>query len=192
MKLASLNGSRVIFFSPLQHGGSLRTKRSGRCARPLSSKEPIHIVFKINSKSLPLGLRHRLHFMKVNSLIEKYSQKFAIRVEQCSIQNDHIHLLIRASRRQFFQSFFRVLAGQIAQQLMKGTDTHQAKENEFGETKKSLWKYRPFTRVVRGFKAYKIVRDYIQLNEKEVLKQIKYQAQRLKGLSSSDWKILWS
>jgi hypothetical protein len=56
----------------------------------------------------------------------------------------------------------------------------------------SLWKYRPFTRVVRGFKAYKIVRDYIQLNEKEATGEIRYSKQRLRGLLADELSRLWS
>jgi hypothetical protein len=55
-----------------------------------------------------------------------------------------------------------------------------------------LWKYRPFTRVVRGFRAYKIVRDYIQLNEKEATGEIRYSKQRLRGLLSDELSRLWS
>jgi len=57
---------------------------------------------------------------------------------------------------------------------------------------KKLWRHRPFTRVVKGWRAYNIVRDYIQLNEKEALGDIPYRAERLRGLSSSDREILWS
>ena len=32
----------------LSHGGTLPQKRSGRQQRPLSSKEPVHLVFKEN------------------------------------------------------------------------------------------------------------------------------------------------
>ncbi len=55
-----------------------------------------------------------------------------------------------------------------------------------------LWKYRPFTRVVKSYRAYKTVRDYIQLNEKEAIGEIRYQKRRLKGLSSSEWEVLWT
>lgn len=63
----------------------------------------------------------------------------------------------------------------IPETLKKGTD---------------LWKYRPFTRVVRGYKAYKIVKNYIQLNEKEIIGEIKYRASRLKELLNHEWEIL--
>lgn len=54
-----------------------------------------------------------------------------------------------------------------------------------------LWLYRPFTRVIRGWRAYKTVRDYIQLNEKEALGEIPYRPSRLRGLLKSEWESLW-
>ena len=44
---------------------------------------------------------------------------------------------------------------------------------------------------MRGYKAYLVVRDYIELNEKEVTGVIRYSKNRLKGLSMADWKLLW-
>ena len=114
------------------------------------------------------------------------------------MQNDHIHLLIRTSRRKHFHHFFRVVAGQIAQRfenaglLACAKFTAKVNQNQKVTDNQNLWKYRPFSRVVRGWKSYKIIRNYIQLNEKEVKGAIKYQKKRLKGLSTSDWQILWA
>ncbi len=60
------------------------------------------------------------------------------------------------------------------------------------QARNKLWKYRPFTRVVKGYRAYKTVRDYIQLNEKEAIGEIPYRMRRLKGLSASEWEALWA
>lgn len=122
-------------------------------------------------------------------ILEKYAKFFSVKVEQLSVQNDHIHILIRTSRRNQFHHFFRVVSGQIAQSfekegLLAVTGTPQQKI--------SIWKHRPFSRVVRGWKAYLIIRNYIQLNEKEALGQIRYQKNRLRGLSIADWEILWA
>ncbi|MGZ5279821.1 MAG: hypothetical protein ACXWC9_07765, partial [Pseudobdellovibrionaceae bacterium] len=163
------------------------------------------------------GFRLHRRFALIHHLLQRYQLKFFIKIEQVSIQSDHIHLLIRTTRRSLYQNFFRVVAGQIAQRFEKEgwlsaasvTDTPTSfgskagflrKEKVvgieetpmFAQTKVSrLWKHRPFTRVVKGYSAYKIVRDYIQLNEREALGDIPYRSQRLKGLSSSEWEILW-
>lgn len=176
------------------YGGELRKKQLGRGQRPLSTKDPIHVVFKVKR----FRLRHRSlrvpsSFQLVLKLIEKYSKYFSIKIEQLSVQNDHIHLLIRTTRRKHFHHFFRVVSGQIAQSFEKeGLLTMTDTPNGGTGPIKSIWKYRPFSRVIWGWKAYRIVRNYIQLNEKEVLGKIKYQKNRLRGLSTSDWQILWS
>lgn len=189
------------------YGGVLRQKRKGRGQRPLSTKESIHLVFKLD----PLRLKHRSLrspqvFLLSQKIIQSYAKRFFVKVEQISIQHNHIHLLIRTSKRSLYQYFFRVVAGQIAQRLEKAgllaqvhqvsrqsvTDTPPAQggksKTSFGKAR--LWIYRPFTRVVRGHKAYKIVVEYIRLNEFEVRGLIRYSKQRLKGLSSAEWIIL--
>jgi putative transposase len=198
-----------------KHGGDLRKKRAGRFHRPLSCKAPHHIVFKVNKITLRhKSLRSIQGFPLSQSIIKKYAKKFFIKIEQVTIQNDHIHMMIRTSRRSLFQNFFRVVAGQIAQQFEKEgllrfvegignvvkkngkvvlsipkkvTDT-RSKINK----KLRLWKHRPFSHVVKGYKAYKTVRDYIQLNEKEVTGTIPYRKKRLKGLTKRDRELLWS
>jgi REP element-mobilizing transposase RayT len=216
------------------HGGSLRQERAGRSARPLSTRDSIHLVFKANRDVVRGGFRQSRRFALVHHLVQKYKFKFYVKVEQLSIQGDHLHLLIRTSRRSNYQSFFRVVAGQIAQQFEKEglltmavTDTRKGLQDEKDfrgkpglekagsapaparkqrknqgvtdtprnlarKTLIRLWKYRPFTRVVKSYRAYQTVRDYIQFNEKEAIGEISYQKRRLKGLSSSEWEVLWS
>jgi REP element-mobilizing transposase RayT len=165
------------------HGGTLRNSSKGRGSRPLSSKDPLHLVFKINKASVKGGLRSPQNFRLLHLLLKKYSFKFFVRVEQFSIENDHIHLLIRATRRTQFQSFFRVIAGQFSQRL---TDTFHEKYQG-----PKIWKYRPFSRVVKGFKGYKIVRNYIRLNELEATGQRPYSKTRLRGMSAEELQELW-
>ena len=201
------------------HGGSLRRVRKGRGARPLACKLPLHVVFKINSSRLKhRSLRSNRGFKLIHYIVQRYAAMFFVKVEQITIQHDHLHLLIRTSRRSSFHFFFRVVAGQIAQEFLKrglsfekgelgrrpsvtGTphvtkkagDRSRDREDRSTEVSPSegFWKFRPFSRVVKGLKAYKIVRDYIQLNEQEVTGRIKYSKLRLKGLSSADWRVLW-
>lgn len=174
------------------YGGSLRNRRCGRGARPLSSREPLHLVFKANRWKVRGGFRHHKRFALILQLLQKYQAKFFIKVDQYSIQGDHMHFLIRTTKRSNYQNFFRVLAGQIAQQLEKEELLTVVTDTPAGEqAKHGLWKQRPFTRIVRGWRGYQIVRDYIQLNEKEALGQIPYRKERLKGLSMSEWQLLW-
>ena len=104
----------------LAHGGTLRNKSAGRGSRPLSTKCALHIVFKVRKSRLrSQSLRSAQNFALINQIVKKYAKYFTIKVEQLSIQNDHIHALIRTTRRSHFQHFFRVVAGQIAQRFQK-------------------------------------------------------------------------
>lgn len=122
------------------------------------------------------SFRHPRNLKLVQLLMEKHSKRFYVRIERMSYQHDHIHLLARSVRRSQFHNFFRVFAGQIAP-LLKVTDTLK------------LWKERPFTRIVMSHRSYKIVCDYITLNELEARGQIAYKKERLRGLSSTEWEL---
>ncbi len=213
----------------LKHGGCLRNKRHGRGQRPLSCKESLHVVFKINRIVLKTqSFRTHQNFKLSREIIQKYADRFFVKIEQISIQGDHIHCMVRTTRRSFFHHFFRVASGQIAQQFektdklrvvvderfrvsrLKNSNSQQVesksnlknvtdtlkrtmtKQNNSVKRKLKLWMYRPFTRVVCGRTDYKNVRNYIQLNEKEALGEIAYKKDRLRGLSITEWEILWS
>lgn len=175
--------------------------------RPLSTRQPLHLVLKARKEKIKYGLRTWKRYALIHFLLQKYAHKFFVKIEQVSIQGDHIHLLIRTSRRSNYQSFFRVFAGQIAQQFQKQglltwdlgtkakscvTDTPQATNTKTGVSTKGLWLHRPWTRVVVGRRAWKIVQDYVRLNEQEALHRIVYRKERLRGLSSFEWQILWT
>jgi len=193
------------------HGGTLRKKRAGRKARPLSTKQPIHLVFKANKEVLRGGFRTRRRFMLIHFLLKKYAKRFWIRIDKVSIQFDHIHLIVRAPRRAKYLDFFRVIAGQIAQRFEKDgllnlVTCHAAKAavTDTPETTKGLvqsggiqqkvalklWKFRPFTRVVIGYRAYQRARDYLLLNDLEAIGKIPYRKERLRGLSASEWELI--
>lgn len=168
-------------------GGTLRKQRFDRKARPLSTRDPIHLVLKVDKARVPKGLRTPRRFQIIQQLLRKYSRKFAVRVEQVSIQRDHIHCLIRLGRRSLGQNFFRVWAGQIAQNFQK-----RGLLSAVTGTPGRFWKYRPFTRVIRGWRAFQIAKAYVQLNEKEAQGKIVYRKQRLRGLLEKDWENLWN
>jgi REP element-mobilizing transposase RayT len=171
------------------HGGTLRKSAEGRSARPLSTTDPIHLVLKINKSAVKGGLRSPHAFRLMSVLIKRYSLKFFVKVEQFSIQNDHVHLLIRGTKRSKLQSFFRVVPGQFAQN-MTDTPRDDEKSEKNNKEKKKIWKYRPFTRVIKGFKPYQIVKDYIQLNECEANGR-PYSKTRLRGLTQEQLIELW-
>lgn len=182
----------------LQHGGVLRQKRRGRRARPISTRDPIHLVFKADRKALRRGFRSPLEFAIINRLIKTFSKRFFIKIHQYSINHDHLHLVIRTSRRSLHHHFLRVVAGQIAQEFRKlglltvvVTDTPKATSGRGKVSPRKLWRHRPFTRIVKGLRGFRTVMNYVRLNEKEARGEIPYRKERLRGLSSAEWELLW-
>ena len=171
------------------YGGELRKSRFGRGIRPLSTKDPLHAVFKIRAGSLKKGLRNPATYTLVNKLLHKYSKKYFVKIEQFSVNADHLHLLIRCSKRSLYHHFFRVLAGQIAQQLIQTaqhpTETAQHLTDTRNKKKvgPGIWKARPWSRVIKGYKAFVTVRNYVLLNKKEAEGRISYRKERTRGLS---------
>jgi len=143
-KTRQLSFQKQSTFRQFNHGGKLRNQRAGRGQRPLSTKESLHVVFKVDKYKLRLKTpRAPQTFGLVQKIILKYAKRFNVHLDQISIQNDHCHLLVRTKRRSLFHHFFRVVAGQIAQVfekeglLMGVTDTSTSKGTK-------LWLYRPF------------------------------------------------
>jgi putative transposase len=182
-----------------QHGGELRRKRAGRGKRPLSTKDSLHVVFKMNREAHRQGLRNYKSYTLPMQVIDRYAKRFFIKVVQVSIQGNHIHMLIRAHKRSLFHHFFRVVAGQIAQGLSRCVTDPPAQGLARGVTdtpkppqkRIKFWKYRPFSRVVKSWTAEKTVRNYIQLNEKEARGEVPYSKERLKGLTPEQIQELW-
>jgi len=166
------------------YGGELRKSRQGRGMRPLSTRDPLHLVFKVRPGELKKGLRNPMTHTLVHRLLKKYSKKFFIKVEQFSVNADHIHLLVRCCKRSFFHNFFRVFAGQIAQHA-----THTFNTKKEG---KMLWKTRPWSRVIRGYKAYLQVRGYVKMNALEASGRMAYIKERTRALSLEQLRELWS
>ena len=188
MKQQSLFSESAIH--RFSYGGTLRRKRRGRGQRPLASNEPLHVVFKVRKTKLRRqSLRGAQEFALIEKIIARYAAKFFVKIEKKSIQRDHLHLLIRTTRRSSYHYFFRVVAGQIAQRFEKEGLLRVTGTPDGTGAGQGLWLMRPFSRVVRGYRAYKIVVKYIWLNEMEVTGRIPYQKTRLRGLSSSDWVL---
>ena len=198
-QMQQLTFENLSYKNRFSYGGTLRKKRTGRNSRPLSTKGAIHLVFKADKLSLKNGLRSFKGFQICHRVIKTYAKKFHIKIIEMAICADHIHLLVKLTRRSWGQHFFRVVAGQIAQKFQINhllvTDTPQEKkeisklfnkEDKKTDVKtisfKKLWLYRPFTRVVLGWKAYVIAREYVRLNEKEAQGLIAYRKDRLRGL----------
>jgi len=191
-----------------EHGGSLLLGRRRR-RRPLSLSAPLHLVlrsdFALGPRSL---LRHRPLIEKV---IFKAQRRFRIRVYEKAIVSNHIHLLVKGYRREDIQNFFRVVAGHIAQAILKefpirkselernsggapkvlasgkksswpgGAPERTEKVRPLREKENKFWQTRIYSRVMSWGREYRAVKKYVVQNALEALGLIAYQPRRMRG-----------
>lgn len=130
-------------------GGSL-LKGNAKRARPLDSKLPILITLRATRG----GMRTPKAFKKVNDAVYDTANKYGVKIYKYSNVGNHLHLLVKLSNLRLWAAFIRELTGKIGL-LVKLLLNFEGK----------FWMFRPHTRIVRGWrKAFKIAKDYIELN----------------------------
>ena len=144
--------SSPYFKSQPSFGGELNFKKR-KSRRPLDPKKPLHIVLRASSYK-PCFL-HRDPF--INKVIQKWANRFAIKIYESSVNANHLHLVIGFKHRKLYQYFISALAGQIAQLL------------------KVKWEFRPFTRIIEWGRDLKNACAYVIKNQKEAWGMINYE-----------------
>lgn len=156
---------------PLQYGGILRTKAKNRRARPLSHKDSMHLVMRSSQAKSELSFRNPRHFKKLGIFIQNFSQKKGVQIISLANVGNHLHFHIKITNRTLYKAWIRGLSSAIAM-LVAG----RKKLIELKQEKKTFWDYRPFTRVIRSFKAILNLKDYIEINQFEGLGMPRTQA----------------
>ena len=160
------------------YGGELRKKASGRLrARPLATKETMHLVMRSSQAKGAWSFRNSKNARRISQIIETFSFKYGVRVISMANAGNHLHLQIRLSSRHAYKPFIRAVTGAIAMAVTgrnrwtAGGSRSRAREasanRAASKTPKKFWDYRPFTRIVQGFRAYLTLKDYVRINELE-------------------------
>ena len=147
---------------PLQYGGILRNKAKNRGARPLSSKDTLHLVMRSSQAKKDYSFRNPKHFAKLGLLIQNFSKTKGVQILSLANVGNHLHLQIKITNRTLYKAWIRGLSSAIAM-LIAG----QKGLADLKKQNKKFWDYRPFTRVVRSFRAFLNLKDYIEINQLE-------------------------
>jgi len=137
-------------------GGAHLKNSHARSKRPLESKLPIHLCLRSNLSLFRLPKNYK----KVNETEALICRKHVVKTYEYANVGNHLHLLIRIPSVRRWAAFIRELTGRLAQ-IAQGLKLSEKDAENF-------WKQRPFTRIVRGWrKAFKITKEYLQLNHLE-------------------------
>lgn len=129
--------------------GGATLKGNPKTNRPLESKMPIHLTMRARKSVLRLPKT----FEVVNRTVYAVARKHGVKIYKFANVGNHLHMAIKIPHVRRWAAFIRELTGRLALVCRHFRDY------------KSFWLYRPHTRIVRGWKkAFRIVKDYIDLN----------------------------
>jgi len=177
-----------------EHGGTLLLGKR-RSRRPLSIKSPLHLVLR---SDFAMGARCLLrHRPLINAIIDKAVKKFGVSIYERAIVSNHIHLLIRAKNRTQLQNFFRVVAGHIAQEILRkipiafgekpsaagGASSSQTlPPKKLREKENKFWQTRIYSRILSWGREFKTVKAYVIQNTLEALGIMTYKTRKTRQI----------
>lgn len=164
-------------------GGTLLKKSHAKTARPLSTKNPIHLVLKSSKAKGHFSMLTLSNQRIVKRILKFSSYTFKIQVLEFSNNGNHLHLLIRGYNRNQIKNFIRTLSALLARYIQ---NKHKgiAKITSAPDNPQPFWDQRPFSRIVEGYKSYFVAKDYVILNHLESIGVVPYRSR--KAYRSSD------
>lgn len=150
-----------------RHFGGLLLKGNAKVARPLSTKEPLHLVLK---SAFAVGSRSMLQMYnakKIDKIIRSQAKSCRIRIYHFVNVGNHLHLVIKLDDRKLFAQFIRSISGLIARHVLKKERGPQNADNSFRKKRSTFWVARPFTRLISWGNDYKFVTRYIEKNRNQ-------------------------
>jgi REP element-mobilizing transposase RayT len=134
-----------------EFGGSLLIEKR-KTARPLSTKNPIHLVLKSSGNN---------HFLPGNfpieNLIRKQAEKYNVKIQRLSLAWSHVHMIIHFKDREFYKAFIRTVTAKLMRYF-----SQKLKKNL-----KGLFDLRPYTRILSWGRDLQNVFDYHDKNDME-------------------------
>jgi REP element-mobilizing transposase RayT len=169
-----------------EHGGTLALSKR-RSRRPINIKNPVHLILR---SDLAKGSRSLLkNKALVLRILQKFSRRFRIRVYEKAVCGNHIHLVVKADTHRDLQNFFRVFAGQVAQEILRDFPLQKHEEKAFvgprrGGTpmhlknQRTFWSLLLYSRIVGWGRDFQGVIAYVIQNTKEALGLVAYKKRK--------------
>ncbi|MCC6277937.1 MAG: transposase [Oligoflexia bacterium] len=150
------------------YGGELMKTRKGRAhGRPLDTRHSMHLVLRSSKAKGSWSFKTTKNQEKIKLIISKFSNKYGIRILSLANVGNHLHFHIKLSTRFAYKPFIRAVTSSIAM-AVSGFNRWSRDSDKLDQIESlRFWDYRPYTRVVLGYRALLCLSDYIQLNQFE-------------------------
>jgi putative transposase len=154
------------------YGGELYKKRKGRAhGRPLSTRSSMHLVLRSTQARGEKSFLKPVNAQKIRGYVKKFALVHHVQILSMANVGNHLHLHIKLGLRRGYKPFIQALTAAIAVSVGgKSRWTKNVQENvqeKAEEKKKKFWDLRPFTRIVRSFRALLTLNNYIEINRLE-------------------------
>lgn len=152
---------KLLANEPNAYGGTLLNTRKGRSrGRPLAVKNSMHLVLRSSLARADWSFLRPRNKKAINQILEKFGRRFAVRILSVGNVGNHLHLQIQLTNRFTYKAFIRAVTAAIAMAITGRNRWVKGPKIKF-------WDYRPYTRVVIGFRALLGLKDYIRINQLE-------------------------
>jgi REP element-mobilizing transposase RayT len=160
------------------YGGTLLNTRKGRkSGRPLSTRATMHLVLKSSQAKEAWSFTRFDNDYKIRDIVEKFSEKYGIKILSLANVGNHLHFHIKLSNRFTYRAFIRAVTAAIAMAITGASRLKPLKEK--------FWDYRPFSRIIESFKDFLGVSDYLEINRLEGIGMKRSQATWIIASNSS-------
>jgi REP element-mobilizing transposase RayT len=149
-------------------GGS-RLNSHPKTARPLSTKNPIHLVLKSEIAKGSQSFLKGSHAPKIDGIIRKQANTSGIRLYHFVNVGNHLHLVIKTPNRRAYNRFIRATTGLIARLLLRKERGPEREQKTHRRSTGAFWVARPFTRIASWGREYLFLKSYMVKNRIQAL-----------------------
>jgi REP element-mobilizing transposase RayT len=185
LSLTFMKKQRKIFILPKNckffGGETLIGNRKSQ--RPICGRQALHVVIRSQWAFKKTAFTHKENIRVIEDLILDLAQKYKIRIYRFAIVSNHIHIILKTSRRWRYRCHICVLTGQVAQHVMRFQSFENFKKRLAGEGyrqkrgqhhEQQFWEFRPFSRIIEWGRDFKRCMKYTLRNTLESMGIIPY------------------
>jgi hypothetical protein len=146
----------------------------------------MHLIFKSSLAKGSWSFRYRSNAARIEALIVREAARFGVQLIRYSNNFNHLHLHVKFGSRELYKKFVKSVSGQVAMLITGACKSRSLRAllvAKSGASKSiKFWDARPFTRIIRGWRGFKIADDYVRLNQLEAEQVIPKRDTRLRGV----------
>jgi REP element-mobilizing transposase RayT len=162
---------------PKEFGGELLNNSHPKTKRPISTKDPMHIVLRSGIAKGELSLLCKGRSTKIMGTIYRIADRYDIKIYDIAVNFNHLHILLKLKYRDSYSPFIRSISG-IISRLVLNARKGKAKLDKSSMDFKKFWLHRPFSRIMNWGRDFDKLKSYIRQNILESLDIIEYKQRR--------------